>query len=109
VEEEIVLRIFVERREERDSLDVVPVEMGDKDVSVDRLVGELRRELLAEVAETCAAIEYVDLSVDTDLYAGGVASVPHVLHLWSGRGTPHTPELYVHALPKYSICGVGVE
>jgi hypothetical protein len=74
------------------------MKMGDEDVGIDRLVGELCCELLAEVAETSSAIEYVDLSVDADLYAGGIASVPHVLHLRSGRGTPHTPKLYVHAL-----------
>ena len=64
------LSVIVERAEERDALDVVPVEMRKEDVSKHRLLAKLGREAFAEIAESGAAIEDVDVPVDAHFDAG---------------------------------------
>ena len=59
-------------------------------------VAEFTLQLLAEDAETGAAIEDVDAIAEAYFDAGGIASVAHVLGLWSWGGTAHAPELDPH-------------
>src|SRR5437868_12644382 len=92
VKEEVILRRIIERSEERYTLEVVPVEVRDEDVRVKGFSGELLAELLAEVAESGSAIQYVDVTVDPHFDAGSVAAVAHVIELGSGRRTANTPE-----------------
>ena len=61
-------------------------------------VAEFTLQLLAEHAESGAAIEDVDLVAEAHFDAGGVASVAHVLGLWGRRRTAHAPELDPHRL-----------
>ena len=99
VKEEVIVPALVQRPEEGDALDVVPVKMRDEDVRVDGLAAEFGAQRLAQIAEAGAAIEHVDAAVDPHLDAGGVAPVTHVLGLRRRGRAPHTPELDVHAPP----------
>ena len=83
----------VNRREKRDALNVVPVEMGQKDFGVDgRAVGFLHQSL-AEGADAAAGIEdHALVFRRADLEARRVAAELQVLNLRSGRGAAHTPE-----------------
>jgi len=65
-------------------------------MSLERAVGELAFEFLAEHAESGAAIEDEDAITHAHFHAGGVASVAQVLGLWRGRGAAHAPELNSH-------------
>ena len=67
MEEEVVVFLLVEWRKERDSLDVVPVEVGDEYMRLDRLLVKFFAQLLAEITETGAAVEDEDLAVDPHL------------------------------------------
>src|SRR5580700_11135119 len=99
LEEEPVLRVGIQRTEERHALNMVPMKVRNKDVSRKRLFPKFTLQLLAQNAESCAAIEDVDAVAETHLDAGGVASIAHVLGLWGGRGTANAPELDPHRLP----------
>src|SRR6266446_3177974 len=70
----------------------------NKDVRRKGPVAEFTLQLLAEHAESGAAIEDVDAVAEAHLHAGGVASIAHVLGLRGWRGTAHAPELNPHRL-----------
>jgi hypothetical protein len=57
VERETVFRVVVERAEERDALDMVPVKMRDEDVGADRFAIRVALQLLSERAQSGAAVE----------------------------------------------------
>ena len=59
-------------------------------------VTELAFEFVAEHTKSGAAVEDVNLVSNAHFYAGGVASIAHVLGLWSGRGTAYAPKLHSH-------------
>ena len=59
-------------------------------------IAEFTLQLLAEHAESGAAIEDVDALAETNFDAGSITSVAHVLGLWSWGGTAHPPELDPH-------------
>ena len=61
-------------------------------------VAELILQLLAEHAESGAAIEDVDAVAEAHFDAGGVASITHILGLWGRRRTANAPELNPHRL-----------
>jgi len=96
LKEEPVLRVGVQRTEERHALDVVPMKVGNEDVGGKRPVAEFTLQLLAEHAESGAAIEDINAVAEAHFDAGGVASITHVLGLWRWRGTAHAPELDPH-------------
>src|SRR5436305_2910914 len=96
VEKEKVIGIVVERAEEWDSLDVVPMKVGDEDVRVHRLTFRLPQHLFSEHTEACAAIENIAAAVDAHLDAGGVATIAQVFRLRSRRRTANSPELDLH-------------
>jgi len=94
-----VLRIGIQRPEERHALNVVPMKMRNENVRGKRTVAEFALQLPAEHAKAGAAIEDVNAVADAYFDAGGVPSIAHVFGLWSGCGTPYSPELNPHRLP----------
>src|SRR5580704_13044571 len=74
------------------------MKVGDEDVGGKRFLAEFTLQLLAQDADSGAAIEDVDAFADAYLDAGGVASIAHVLGLRGRRGTAHAPELDPHRL-----------
>ena len=99
VERETVFRVVVERAEERDALDVVPVKMRDEDVGANRFALRVALQLLPERAQSGAAVEDVEVVAEANFDAGGVASVAQVVGLGSRRGSAYAPELNSHTLP----------
>ena len=96
----------VKRAEEGNSLDVIPVKVGDEDVGGKGTVAEFALEFASEDTESGAAIKDVDLIVDPHFHAGGVASVAEILGLWSGRGPAHAPKLYLHSAPVIAAMSI---
>src|ERR1700693_5664139 len=74
------------------------MKVRDEDVGGDWPVAEFFLQLLAEHAESSAAVEDIDAVAEAHFDAGGVASIAHVLGLWGWRGTAHAPELDPHRL-----------
>jgi hypothetical protein len=72
---EAAVAVVIEWPEERDALDVIPVEMRNENVSGYWLVLEFGIELATECAESRAAIEDVDGVSGANFDAGGVAPV----------------------------------
>ncbi len=68
-----------------------------------RLLAEFALKLLAEHAESGAAVEDVDAVAEAHFDAGGITSIAHVLGLWGGRRTAHAPELNPHRLLLHHI------
>ena len=73
------------------------MEVGKKDVSINRIGTTLGHQALAQVAESGAAIEDINMIIDPDFNAGGIAAIPHILQLWSWSGPANAPELDPHA------------
>ena len=69
---------LIQRAEERESLDMVPVKVGDEDVRENFAAYELLAELLAESAESGPAIEDIKVVAESNLDTGGIASVAQV-------------------------------
>src|ERR1700691_3711045 len=61
-------------------------------------VADLILQLLAEHAESGAAVEDVDAVAEAHFDAGGIASITHILGFLGLRRTAHTPELDPHRL-----------
>src|SRR5438270_617760 len=95
----MVFRLIVKRSEERDSLDVVPMEMRDKDMRGNRAGVELAAKLLAEQAESGATVEHVQLVAHPHLDAGGIAPITQVFGLRSRSRAANSPEFHTHASP----------
>ena len=95
-EQKAAFRIHIQRPKERHALNVIPVKVGDEDVGRKRTVAKFALQLLAKHAETGAAIEDVNAITQPYFHAGGIASVTHILGLWSWRGTAYAPELDAH-------------
>src|SRR3954447_1263051 len=98
MEEEVIVRAGVERSEKRNALDVVPMKMRKENVRMDGPVLVFLDQLLSQVSEPGAAVEDVNLPVDTDLNAGGIASVSQILQLGSGSGSSDAPEFHQHSV-----------
>src|ERR1039458_4723718 len=98
LEEKAVLRIRIERTEERHALNMVPMKVRDEDVGGKRPVAEFALQLLAEHAESGTAVEDIDAVAETHFHTGGIASIAHVLGLWGRRRTAYAPELNPHRL-----------
>lgn len=99
VEEEIVIRVLIQRLKKWDALNVIPVEMREKHVGIDGIGVALCHEALAQISETGSAIKHVDVVIDANLHAGGVSTVLHVLQLRRWSRSTHTPESDFHASP----------
>ena len=62
---ETVFRAVIERAEERNSLNMVPVKMGDENVGANGAAFEFTMELLAQRAEPGAAVEDIQMVAET--------------------------------------------
>ena len=91
-----VLPVVVQGTEERNSLNVVPMKMGDENVGGNRTAIELAAEGMSQHAEARATVEDVEVVTEAHLHAGSVASVTHILRLGSGRRSANSPELNTH-------------
>ena len=99
MEGETVFRIVVERAEERDALDVVPVKVRNENVGANGFAFGFALELLSEAAQSGAAIEDVEVFARENFDAGGVATVTQIVGLGSRRGSAYAPELDTHTSP----------
>jgi hypothetical protein len=90
----------VERREEWQALDVVPVRVGDEDVGLHR---QLLQQLLRQRKYAGAGIENDQgIVIAADFDAGGVATVAHGVRARRGNRATHAPESNFHAVPFIS-------
>src|SRR5262249_55352899 len=96
VKDERTALALIERREKGNALDVVPMEVGEEDVGVERLAIGFLLQLLTQIAETGATVEDVDVPVDTYFHAGSIAPITQVFRLRSGCRTAHAPESDQH-------------
>ena len=103
VEGELTVGTVVQGPEKWHALNVVPVEMRNKNMRGKRPVGELAFEFVPQYAEAGAAIEDVDLISQTHFDAGGIAPIAQVLGLWSGRGAAYAPKLNSHKFRCFLI------
>ena len=88
----------VQRAEEWQPLDVVPVEMREKQLRADR-VG-LLRELLAEETDAATGVEYEAPAARDDFDARSVAPVSGGEHSWTWHRATCTPTPYAHRLVR---------
>ena len=97
VKEELVLRV-VERREEGDALDVVPVVVGQEDAGLDGLLAELFFQRVAERADAGAAVEDEEVAaLSAELETRRVAAVAEVARRRRGGRAAHAPETQLHS------------
>ena len=99
MEGKTVFRVVVERAEERDALNVVPVKMRHENVGANRFAFGFALQLLPQRAKSGAAVEDVKIVAQANFDAGGVASVAQVVGLGSRRGPAYAPELDTHTPP----------
>ena len=78
MEEKIVVRVGIKRKEEWNALNVVPMKVRQKNVSVDGSILMLGVKLLAQITKAGAAIENIDLAVDAHFNAGGITPVAQI-------------------------------
>jgi hypothetical protein len=97
VERELALGV-IQGAKKRDTLNVVPMKVGDENVSRYGAVAEFAFQLMAQDTKAGAAIEDVYLVAEAQLDAGGISSVAHVFGLWRGSRSPHTPKSNPHSL-----------
>lgn len=102
----------IERREEGDALNVVPMEVGHQEVDGTGTRAKALHQVEAELARPGATIDHDGFVVgEAKLQASGVASVAEILRRRSGDGSPDSPEgqlqsrWFVHALWRFSDAG----
>ena len=84
---------FKQRREKRQSLDVVPVRVGNQEVKVERFPGKFREERFAECPQASAGVEKDEVGAGTDFHAGGVAAVADRARSWHRNRAADAPKL----------------
>src|SRR5437016_12052438 len=72
VEKKMAFAVGVKGREKWNALDVVPVEMREKDVRGNGSSVGFLHELLAEIAKAGSAIKHVDVVIQANLDARGI-------------------------------------
>ena len=85
---------FVDGREERQALDVIPVRVGNEEGEIERLGLEFFQERDAELAQAGAGIEDDDVLAGADFDAGSIAAVVNGAASRSRDGAANTPKLY---------------
>lgn len=78
--------------EEGETLDVVPVGVGDEDADAGGVVLQFTDEGFAQFADAGAGVEDDDIAAPSGFDAGGVAAVADGLGAWDGDGTADAPE-----------------
>ena len=97
---EQILRVVVHGSEKWDAMNVVPMKVGNENVGEQRAAIRFMQQLVPQRAQACATIENIKRVAQTYLDTRGVAAIPQVLGLRSGRRSAHTPELDAHSPPK---------
>src|ERR1035437_8750480 len=93
----------VKGQEERYSLDVVPMKVGEKKRGLDRLLAEFILQALAQPPHPAAAIEDDQRAVgQANFQATGVAPIAGVARLRSGHGASYAPKSNLHSAPLRS-------
>ena len=91
-ERDVILRT-VDGDEERQTLDVIPVKVGEEEFDVQRLSRRFFHEGLAQIPDTTAGVKNEDVvRRRSNLDAGRVAAESKIFHLGSGGRAPHSPE-----------------
>src|ERR1041385_984905 len=105
VQEKAAFRLFIQRAKERKALDVVPMEVRDKNMRDDGPVYEFFAQVVSKIAEAGAAVKDVNLLADTYFDAGGIASIAHVFRLRSWSGPADAPKFDAHSTAA-TLCAV---
>src|SRR2546423_7681192 len=84
----------VDGDKERQTLDVVPVCVGDEKSQLDRLRSQLLFERETETTNPGARIEHDNFAVCPYFYAAGIASIPVRPRPRHGKRAAHAPQLY---------------
>src|SRR5262249_53361382 len=98
MESKTVLAAIIERAEEWNSLNVVPMEVGYEDMGIDRAIFKFTAKLLPQNTKSSATVENENIVAATDLDAGGVTPITQIFGLGSWRRAAHAPELNSHGL-----------
>ncbi len=114
LKEKTILRVRIQRAEERHALNVIPMKVRNENVGGKWLLAEFALQLLSEHAESGTAIENINAVAEAHFDAGGISSIAHVLGLWGRRRTAYAPELNPHRLvtargPKCLVSSVSCE
>jgi len=89
----------IDRRKKRKTLDMVPVEMSQENVGVDRRAVRFLPQLLAQGADAGSRVENEALARwRADFDARCVTAELQILRLWRGRRTANTPKPDTHML-----------
>src|SRR5581483_3849612 len=96
---ELVRGVLIQRSEERDALDMVPVKMRNKNVGSKRLAVGPVMQSMAQSAKPRAAVENVGVGPHTHFHAGSVPAIAQVFRLRSWSRSAHSPELDSHTPP----------
>src|ERR1039457_3062288 len=90
---QVVLR-SIDRLEERQALDVVPMRVRQQQGQVERLRLEFGDQLAPEQAYARAGVQYDDPAIGPDFDTGSVAAVLYSGRPGRGNGAPHAPEFH---------------
>jgi hypothetical protein len=85
---------FVNRREEGQTLNMVPVRVRNEQGEIERALGKFREERPAQSAQARAGVEDDDVGTGTDFDAGGVAAVTDGARPRRGNRAANAPEFY---------------
>jgi hypothetical protein len=88
---------IVDRPEERQALDVVPVRVGEEQREIERMTFEFLEQGLAQFSQAGAGIKDDEVVAVADFDAGGVAAIAHGARSGRGDGTADAPEFYASA------------
>src|SRR5262249_25901126 len=75
---------LIQRREEGNALNVVPMKVREENVRVERLAVGFLLQLLAQIAKPGATVKDVDVPIDAHFHAGSIAAITQVFRLRSG-------------------------
>src|ERR1035437_8658981 len=96
----------VKGQEERYSLDVVPMKVGEKKRGLDRLLAKFILQALAQPTHPAAALADDQRAVgQANFQATGVAPIAGVARLRSGQGAADAPKSNLQAAPRLSTRG----
>src|SRR5260370_42578414 len=84
----------VDGDKERQTLDVIPVRVGNEKSQLDRLRSQLLFERETETTKPGARIEHDNFAVCPHFYAAGIASIPVRPRPRHGKRPAHAPQLY---------------
>ena len=111
VEHEPVCGVVIKRPKKWDALDVIPMEVRNKNVRSDGAIFEFAMQLLSQRAKTSTAIEDENAVPNSHFNAGSITAITQVFRLRSWYGPSNSPELDAHRFRRdnLSSCNVRVD